>query len=55
MNTVVIGANGFVGGYLVKELESAGHKVTAVDIPEVNLLDREGLEAFMERLSPITW
>ena len=52
MNTVVIGANGFVGGYLVKELESAGHKVTAVDIPEVNLLDREGLEAFMEKAKP---
>lgn len=52
MDTLVIGANGFVGGYLVKELAAAGHKVTAVDIPEVNLLDREGIDALLERTKP---
>lgn len=52
MNTVVIGAKGFVGGYLVKELESAGHKVTAVDIPEVNLLDRDSVDALLESAKP---
>lgn len=52
MQTVVIGAKGFVGGYLIKELESAGHKVTAVDIPEVNLLDREGIDTLLEKANP---
>ena len=52
MNTVVIGAKGFVGGYLVKELESAGHKVTAVDIPEINLLERESVDALLEKTKP---
>ena len=52
MNTLVIGAGGFVGGYLVRELEAAGHKVTAVDIPEVNLLDREGIDALLQRTKP---
>lgn len=52
MKTLVIGASGFVGGYLVKELEAAGHKVTAVDIPEVNLLDREGIDSLLEKANP---
>lgn len=52
MVTVVIGANGFVGGYLVKELESAGHKVTAVDIPEINLLDRASIDSLLEQAKP---
>ena len=52
MVTLVIGANGFVGGYLVKELKSAGHQVTAVDIPEVNLLDRECIDRLLERTKP---
>ena len=52
MNTVVIGAKGFVGGYLVKELASAGHEVTAVDIPEVNLLDRECIDGLLQNAKP---
>ena len=52
MKTLVIGASGFVGGYLVRELEAAGHKVTAVDIPEVNLLDREGVDSLLEKAKP---
>lgn len=52
MDTLVIGASGFVGGYLVRELEVAGHKVTAVDIPEVNLLDRDGIDALLQRTKP---
>ena len=52
MDTLVIGAGGFVGGYLVRELEAAGHKVTAVDIPEVNLLDRNGIDALLQRTKP---
>jgi len=52
MVAVVIGAGGFVGGYLVKELEAAGHKVTAVDIPEVNLLDRNSIDALLEKSKP---
>jgi len=31
---LVAGAGGFIGGYLVKELISAGHDVIAVDIKE---------------------
>lgn len=52
MKTLVIGASGFVGGYLVRELEAAGHKVTAVDIPEVNLLDRKGVDSLLEKTQP---
>lgn len=52
MVAAVIGAGGFVGGYLVKELEAAGHKVSAVDIPEVNLLDRNSIDSLLENTKP---
>jgi len=52
MVTLIMGAGGFVGGYLVKELKSAGHKVVAVDVPEVNLLDRDGVESLVENVKP---
>lgn len=52
MVAVVIGAGGFVGGYLVKELEAAGHKVSAVDIPEVNLLDKNSIDTLLETVKP---
>lgn len=50
--TLIIGAAGFVGGYLVRELENAGHSVTAVDIPQINLLDKESVEQLIERTQP---
>lgn len=52
MVAAVIGAGGFVGGYLVKELEAAGHKVSAVDIPEVNLLDKNSIDSLLENTKP---
>ena len=42
--TLVIGAAGFVGKYLTKELESNEHRVYAADIPELNILDVDSLE-----------
>ncbi|MCQ2062121.1 MAG: GDP-mannose 4,6-dehydratase [Fibrobacter sp.] len=50
--TLIIGAAGFVGGYLVRELENAGHSVTAVDIPQINLLDKESVEHWIETSHP---
>lgn len=51
-HTLIIGAAGFVGGYLIRELESAGHKVTAADIPQVNLLDKSSVEQLVEQSRP---
>ena len=34
MKVLVTGASGFIGGYLVKELISTGHEVTALCQPE---------------------
>ena len=52
MKTVVVGAAGFVGKYLVRELESAGHSVVAADIPEVNLLNADQIDALIEGAKP---
>jgi len=52
MKTVIIGAAGFVGGYLVRELQSAGHTVVAVDMPQVNLLDKSSVDALIEQNRP---
>ena len=52
MKTVIIGAAGFVGGYLVRELQSAGHTVVAVDMPQVNLLDKTSVDSLIKQNRP---
>ncbi|SHI77812.1 GDP-mannose 4,6-dehydratase [Fibrobacter sp. UWP2] len=52
MKTVIIGAKGFVGKYLVQELEGAGHTVVPVDLPEVDLLNAEQVDALIEGARP---
>lgn len=50
--TLVIGASGFVGCYLVRELENAGHVVVQANFPEFNLLDKESVERLVETEKP---
>ena len=50
--TLVVGATGFVGGYLVRELESACHCVVQANFPEFNLLNREQVEKTVQDASP---
>lgn len=52
MKVVIVGASGFVGGYLARELESAGHSTVKVDLPEVNLLDAKQVEALVKSAKP---
>ena len=52
MKVIIVGASGFVGGYLARELESAGHSTVKVDLPEVNLLDAKQVEALVENAKP---
>lgn len=49
---LIIGAAGFVGRYLTRELESAGHIVFPMDMPEINLLDKASLESALQKTSP---
>ena len=52
MKVVIVGASGFVGGYLARELEAAGHSTVKVALPEVNLLDAKQVEALVESAKP---
>ena len=52
MKVIIVGASGFVGGYLARELESAGHSTVKVDLPEVNLLDAKQVDALVEGTKP---
>ena len=52
MKVVIVGAAGFVGKYLIRELEAAGHSTVKVDLPEVNLLDANQVDALIERAKP---
>ena len=52
MKVIIVGASGFVGGYLARELDSAGHSTVKVDLPEVNLLDAKQVDALVEGAKP---
>lgn len=67
MKTLVIGAGGFLGAFIVRELHTQGHEVVVVDFkPEVtglpegveylqgDVTDRAGLEAVLQRQRPET-
>lgn len=49
---LIVGAAGFVGKYLTRELEEAGHTVFPTDMPEINLLDKASLEAAIRKSNP---
>ena len=52
MKVVIVGASGFVGGYLARELESAGHSVVKADLPELDLLNASQVGALITNNKP---
>jgi GDP-4-dehydro-6-deoxy-D-mannose reductase len=52
MKVVIVGAAGFVGKYLTREFEAAGHSVVTADLPEVNLQNAPQVEALIEGAKP---
>ena len=52
MKVVIVGASGFVGGYLTRELETAGHSVVQADLPELDLLNAGQVDALIEGTTP---
>lgn len=49
---LIIGANGFVGPYLVQEFVKAGHTVSGYDMPELNILDEKKLNEIINAKKP---
>ncbi len=52
MKVVIVGASGFVGGYLAWELESAGHTVVKADLPKLDLLNADQVDALIAKHKP---
>jgi GDP-4-dehydro-6-deoxy-D-mannose reductase len=52
MKVVIVGAAGFVGKYLTRELEAAGHSVVTADLPKVNLQNAPQVESLIEGAKP---
>ena len=50
--TLVVGASGVVGGYLVRELVQAGHQVVQANFPEFNLLEKSAVDAAVQNADP---
>lgn len=50
--TLVVGASGFVGAYLVRELENAGHCVLQANFPEFDLRNGPAVETAVQKVSP---
>ena len=52
MKVVIVGASGFVGGYLARELVSAGHSVIKADLPELDLLNAAQVDVLIASHKP---
>lgn len=50
--TLVIGANGFAGTYLVTELKKAGHEIITADLPDFDLLNQPAIENLVKTAQP---
>ena len=63
MKALIIGAAGFVGGYLIRELSAAGWEVHATCLPNekisescpsypLDILKKEDISALLDKISP---